>query len=88
MIKIDLMREIAQRLNVKEKEAQIIVDSLIDSIKETILEYGRLEIRNFGVFQVKERKARTGRNPKNKKEYPIPPHKAVTFKAGKGLKSL
>lgn len=88
MIKFDLVRELSQKLKVKDKEALSIIDSLIDSIKETILENGRLEIRDFGVFQVKKRKERIGRNPKNKKEYPIPTHRAVTFKPGKQIKEL
>lgn len=88
MIKIDLVRKLSEKLDVKDKEALIIIDSLLDSLKESINENGRLEVRNFGVFQVKERKKRIGRNPKNKKEYPIPSHKAVTFKPGKELKDL
>ena len=88
MIKIDLVRELAQKLKIKDKEALFIIDNLIDSMKEIIMKEGRLEIRDFGVFQIKKRKQRTGRNPKNKKEYPIPPHKALTFKPGKALKDI
>jgi len=88
MIKIDLVRELAQRLKIKDKEALVIIDNLIDTIKENIVKYGRLEIRDFGVFEIKTRKERIGRNPKNKKEYPIPAHKAVTFKPGKEIKEL
>ena len=88
MIKIDFVRELAQRLQVKDKEALAIADRLIDSIKETIIKHGRLEIRDFGVFVIKKRKQRIGRNPKNKKEYPIPTHKAITFKPGKEIKEL
>lgn len=87
MKKIHFVRDVAQKLIVKDKEALVIVDKLIDSIRETIIEHGRLEIRDFGVFQIKPRKQRIGRNPKDKKEYPIPTHHAVTFKAGKDLKS-
>jgi integration host factor subunit beta len=88
MIKIDIAREVAQSLSIKEKEALYIVDSLIDSLKECIIEYKRLEIRDFGIFQIKRRKERIGRNPKNKKEYPIPAHNALTFKPGKEIKIL
>jgi nucleoid DNA-binding protein len=72
----------------KDKEALYVVDSIIDSVKELIVDNKRLEIRDFGVFQVKERKPRVGRNPKNKVSYPIPPHNVVTFKSGKDLKAL
>ena len=88
MIKIDFARDLAQRLKVKDKEALKIVDNLIESIKEAIIKHARLEIRDFGVFIIKTRKQRVGRNPKNKKEYPIPNHKAITFKAGKEIKEL
>jgi len=88
MIKIDFARDLAQRLKVKDKESLKIVDNLIESIKEAIIKYKRLEIRDFGVFTIKTRKQRVGRNPKNKKEYPIPNHMAITFKAGKEIKEL
>ena len=86
MIKIDIVKCIADQLKLKDKDALQIVDAIIDSMKEVICEHGRLEVRDFGVFQVKSRKERIGRNPRNKDEYPIPPRKVVTFKLGKELK--
>ena len=88
MIKIDIVKRVAGQLTLKDREALAVVDTIIDSLKETIKEHGRMEIRNFGVFQVKQRKPRTGRNPRNKKEYPILPRKVVTFKLGKELKDF
>lgn len=93
MIKADIVKRIAEGLStehtpLKDKEALFIVDTLIDSFKDVILRDERLEIRDFGVFQIKERKERVGRNPKNKKPYPIPAHKVVTFKPGKELRSV
>lgn len=88
MIKIDIVKRIADELNLKDREALSVVDTIIDSFKQTLKESGRIEIRNFGVFQVKQRKPRTGRNPRNKKEYPIHPRKVVTFKLGKELKDF
>jgi hypothetical protein len=55
-------------------------------MKKIVAEEGRLEIRDFGVFQTKKRKERIGRNPKDKKEYPIPARRVVTFKMGRELK--
>ncbi len=86
MIKIDIVKRIAEQLKLKDKDALRIVDCIIDAMKDVICEYGRLEVRDFGVFQVKERKERVGRNPRNKAEYPIPPRRVVTFKLGKELK--
>jgi len=86
MIKVDIVKKVAEQLNLKDKEALQIVDAVIEAMKQVICENGRLEVRDFGVFQVKQRKARIGRNPRNKDEYPIPPRKVVTFKLGKELK--
>jgi len=88
MIKIDIVRTVARRLNLKDRDALIVVDQTIESLKELIVRHGRLEIRNFGVFRVKKRKARIGRNPKNKVSYPIHEHHAVTFRGGKGVKEI
>ena len=88
MIKADITKKVSAEFSIDEEEAAKIVDSVIDSLMEVIEEDGRLELREFGVFQVKQRKARVGRNPKNKKEYPIPARKVVTFKPGKDLKSI
>lgn len=88
MIKIDIVKRIAQNLNLKDSEALAVVDCVLESVKDTIVQNGRLEIRDFGVFQVKERKSRVGRNPRNLKEYPIPPRRVVTFKLGKDLRDF
>jgi len=88
MIKADIVRSIAKDLQIKDKEALVVVDGIIDSLKDVICDKRRLEIRDFGVFQVKKRKERIGRNPRDKKEYPIPARRVVTFRIGKELKDL
>lgn len=88
MIKADIVKSVGEALNMKDKEALAVVDSIVESMKEVIVRDKRLEVRDFGVFQIKERKERIGRNPKNKREYPIPPRKVVTFKSGKEIKNL
>lgn len=93
MIKADIVKRVAEDLSsgshqIKDKEALEVVDRLIDSFKEVIIRDKRLEIRDFGVFQVKRRKERIGRNPKNKDPYPIPAHHVVTFKPGKQLRNV
>ncbi len=72
MIKADIVKQIAKKHKLKNKEILAAVDAILESLKETIVENGRLEIRDFGVFEVKQRKGRTGRNPRNNEEYPIP----------------
>lgn len=86
MIKADIVKSMAKGLELKEKEALVVVDGIVDCLKEVICEYRRLEIRDFGVFQVKKRRERVGRNPRNKREYPIPARQVVTFRIGKELK--
>lgn len=88
MVKADIVKRVMESLEMKDKDALFVVDSIMDSLKEVIERDERLEIRDFGVFQVKERKPRMGRNPKNKVSYPIPPHRVVTFKPGKDLRDL
>lgn len=88
MIKIDIVKRIADHLKLKDSESLAVVDAVIDAIKETICENERLEVRDFGVFQTKVRKPRVGRNPRNRQEYPIPPRRVVTFKLGKELKDF
>jgi nucleoid DNA-binding protein len=87
MIKADIVKQIAKQLNLKDKDALAVVDRILESVRDVIVANGRLEIRDFGVFQVKIRKPRIGRNPKDKKEYPIPPRAVITFKPGKELKA-
>jgi nucleoid DNA-binding protein len=86
MIKADIVKKIADHLKIRDKEALVIVDSTIEAMKKIVADHGRLEIRDFGVFQTKTRKERVGRNPKDKKEYPIPARRVVTFKMGRELK--
>lgn len=93
MIKADIVKKVSEELSsennpIKDKEALAIVDTLIECLKDTVIDHERPEIRDFGVFQVKQRKARIGRNPKNKKTYPIPAHYVVTFKPGKQIKTV
>ena len=61
MIKADIVKKVAEGLNKKDREALVIVDTIIDSVKDVICQHGRLEIRDFGVFQIKQRKPRIGR---------------------------
>jgi len=87
MIKADIVRQLARHMNLKDKDALAVIDRVLESMRDVIATSGRLEIRDFGVFQIKARKPRVGRNPKDKKEYPIPPRSVVTFKPGRELKA-
>jgi nucleoid DNA-binding protein len=86
MIKADIVREISEKFSIKDRNALALVDATLESLKEVIHRDGRLELRDFGVFTVKTRKARTGRNPRNLVEYPIPGRRVVTFRMGREFK--
>ena len=87
MIKADIVKSVGRKLQIKDSEALVVVDGVLESMKDVICEERRLEIRDFGVFQVKMRKERIGRNPRDKVEYPIPARQVVTFRIGKELKN-
>ncbi len=86
MIKADIVKKIAADLNIRDGEALVVTDSILEGMKDVICSDGRLEIRDFGVFKIKARKPRMGRNPKDKRQYPIAERKVVTFKIGKELR--
>ncbi len=87
MIKANIVKEVAKELEITDREALVVVDGLLESLKEVICENRRLEMRDFGVFQIKNRKERIGRNPQDKVEYAIPERQVVTFRVGKELKA-
>ena len=88
MTKRELVIEVAERLGYTQNEVADIVQATLDAITESLSEGERLEIRNFGVFEVKTRDARMGRNPRTGQEVPINQKKVATFKPGKALKEL
>ena len=85
MTKKELVRQIAAELNVDQVHTRRIVQLALDTILETLLIRGRIELRNFGVFEVKRRAARKARNPKTNEEVLVPPRNVVVFQAGKNV---
>lgn len=83
-------REIAERVAQQTGLAQVavkqIVQMLFDEIIKELADGNRLEFRDFGVFEVVVRKARTGRNPRTGQKVAVPPKRVVTFKMGKVMK--
>lgn len=86
MTKRDLIVEVATRLGFTQHEVSGIVHGMLDSITQALANGDRLEIRNFGVFEIKTRDARMGRNPRTGEEVPIEQKRVPTFKPGKALK--
>lgn len=86
MNKIDIVNKLSETANVNQKVAKIVVDTIIDSIKQAIVTGDRVEIRGFGSFSLRSYKPYKGRNPKNGEVVNVPPKKLPYFKVGKELK--
>jgi nucleoid DNA-binding protein len=80
-----MVRKIAAELEIDQTLVRKIVQRTLDHMVNTILRQGRLELRNFGVFQAKQRAARKARNPKTNQEVFVPPKRVITFQAGKNV---
>ena len=84
--KVDLVEHVAERANLKKREASEVVDAVLAGITETLAEGGRVQLAGFGTFEVRERKARMGVNPSTKAPIHIEATRIPAFKAGKALK--
>ena len=85
MTKKEIVKQISERIGLTQLKTKDIVQQTFDAIVETLLEVGRIELRNFGVFEVKLRKARKARNPRTGERVDVEPKKVVTFKPGKEM---
>lgn len=88
MIKQDLIQRIVERTGIVRTKAEAAVDAIFDTMKQSMVEGERIELRGFGVFTVKPRKTGIGRNPRTGAEVTISPGKAVRFKPGKDLQVI
>jgi integration host factor subunit beta len=83
--KKEIVKQIADRANLTQLKTKEIVQWTFDAIIETLLTEGRIELRNFGVFEVKARKARKARNPRTGEKVEVEPKNVVTFQPGKEM---
>jgi nucleoid DNA-binding protein len=83
--KKEIVKQIAERIGETQLKTKDIVQQTFDAIIDTLIEQGRIELRNFGVFEVKQRKARKARNPRTGEKVEVPPKCVVTFKPGKDM---
>lgn len=83
--KKNIVKAIANEIGLTQKVTKDIVEKIFDAITDSLIANQRLELRNFGVFDVKKRSARVGRNPKTNKAVDIPEKYVVTFKPGKEM---
>jgi len=83
--KKEIVKQISERIGLTQLKTKDIVQQTFDAIVDTLIEVGRIELRNFGVFEVKRRKARKARNPRTGDKVDVPPKNVVTFKPGKEM---
>ena len=86
MNKADLINALAAKNEISKKDAEKAVNAVLGLIEEALKNGEKVQIMGFGSFEVKERAARTGKNPATGATIQIPTSKAVVFKAGKALK--
>lgn len=87
LTKRDLVNKISAETVLTQNEVFNVIQRAVEIISDTLAEGDRVVIRNFGTFQIKQVKAKVGRNPKNPgKDVPIPARSVVKFKVGKDLK--
>ena len=86
MNKTDLTAKVAEKSGLTKVDAAKAVESVFDSISESLVEGNAVQLIGFGTFEVRDRAARTGRNPKTGDEIQIAAAKVPAFKAGKALK--
>lgn len=85
MTKKEIVKQISEHLGLTQLKTKEIVQKTFDAIIETLLSEKRIELRNFGVFEVKRRKARKARNPRTGERVDVAPKYVVTFKPGKEM---
>ena len=85
MTKKEIVKEISESLGMTQLKTKEIVQKTFDAIVKTLVEDGRIELRNFGVFEVKKRAARKARNPRTGDKVFVPEKFVVTFKPGKEM---
>ena len=85
MTKKEIVKTISEEIGLTQLKTKEIVQKTFDAIVETLVEDGRIELRNFGVFEVKKRAARKARNPRTGDKVFVPEKYVVTFKPGKEM---
>lgn len=88
MTKAELVDEVARNSDLSKKDAEVIVQTVLDSIVDSLKSGEKVELRGFGSFRLRERASRLGRNPKTGEQVHVPAKRVPYFKPGKELKEL
>lgn len=87
MTKKDIVRTISEEIGLTQQQTKQIVQKTFDAIIDSLVRERRIELRNFGVFEVKQRAARKARNPRTGRQVSVPEKFVVTFKPGKEMEA-
>jgi len=88
MTKADLVEEVAEKTGLTRTDVAATVDSFLDAVKKALESGSNIEIRGFGTFKIKPRKARKARNPRTGDVVPVPNRKIPVFKPSNEFKNL
>ena len=88
MNKTELVAAVAEKSGLTKKDAERVVNATIETISETLVKGEKVQLSGFGIFEVRERMARIGRNPRTKESVQIPATRLPAFKASKALKDI
>ena len=88
MTKAELVETVSGQINLTKKQTEVVVNTVFQSITDSLSEGRKVELRGFGSFRVRERNARVGRNPKSGAQVDVPAKRVPFFKAGKELREL
>ena len=86
MNKTELVAAVAEKTGASKKDSEKLVSAVFETVTNTLVAGDKVALVGFGAFEVKERPARTGRNPRTKETIEIPASRAAAFKPGKALK--
>lgn len=88
MTKADLIEEVSRVVEFTRKDAEVMVESIFDSVVKALRANDKIEIRGFGSFRTRQRQSRIGRNPKTGARVDVPAKRIPYFKPSKELKDL
>jgi integration host factor subunit beta len=88
MTKAELVEKVAEKIGLTKKQTELVVNSVLESITNSLSKGNKVELRGFGSFRVRRRNSREGRNPKSGEKVQVPPKLVPFFKAGKELREM
>jgi integration host factor subunit beta len=88
MTKAELVEKVSSQINLTKKQTEVVVNTVFQSITDSLSDGKKVELRGFGSFRIRERNARVGRNPKSGAQVDVPAKRVPFFKAGKDLREL